>query len=260
MRNGLGACAVVVMSILVLSSLTFAQKTEQLSGSKSADTSSAPSHDLSGVWLMDTDAYHKDPGYGSLKPAPMTAWGEERFKANAGKPGYDDPTFHCDPPGLPRIALGQAPFEIIQLPGRVLILYEDFYEHRQIWTDGRDLPRDPDPTWYGHSVGHWQGDTLVVESIGFNDKSWIDGAGHPHSEGMRVVERYRRIDHNTLELTMTIDDPKAYAQPWVNKTPKTFKLAPKIGPKAEVLELPCVPEDEEAFRKTVREPASKSIK
>ncbi len=260
MQNRFGG-SLVVMSILALSSLTFARKAEQLGGAKSSEAPAAPSGDLSGVWLMDTEAYHKDPGYGSLKAAPMTPWGEERFKANAGKPGYDDPTFHCDPPGLPRIALGQAPFEIIQLPGKILILYEDFYEHRQVWIDGRELPKDPDPTWYGHSVGHWEGDTLVVESIGFNDKSWMDGAGHPHSEAMRVVERYRRIDHDTLELTMTIDDPKAYTKPWLSKSPKTFKLAPKVGPKAEVMELPCVPEDEEAFRKTVRQPAaSKSTK
>ena len=86
--------------------------------------------------------------------------------------------------------------------------------------------------WYGHSVGHWEGDTLVVESIGFNDKSWMDGAGHPHSEAMHVVERYRRVDHDTLELTMTIDDPKAYTKPWLSKSPKTFKLAPKVGPES----------------------------
>ena len=135
-------------------------------------------------------------------------------------------------------------------------MYEDFDEHRQIWTDGRDLPKDPDPSWYGYSVGKWDGDTLVVDTIGFNNKSWIDGNGHPHSDEMHVVERYRRVDHDTLELTMTIDDPKAYTKRWVSRSPKTFKLAPKVGPKAEVMELLCVPEDEEAFRKTVREPAA----
>ena len=254
MRNFCGGPIVAVVAVVALSSLTFAQN--QQSGANPPGDPRTQSGGLSGVWLMDTDAYHKDPGYGSLKAPPMTPWGEEKFKANAGKPGYDDPTFHCDPPGLPRIALGQAPFEIVQLSEKVLILYEDFYQRRQIWTDGRELPKDPDPTWYGNSVGHWEGDTFVVESIGFNDKSWMDGAGHPHSDAMHVVERYRRLDHDTLELTMTIDDPKAYTKPWVSKSPKTFKLAPKVGPKAEVMELPCVPEDEEAFRKTVREPAA----
>jgi hypothetical protein len=205
---------------------------------------------------MDTDAYHKDPGTGSLKVGAMTPLGEGRFKANAGKPGYDDPTFHCDQPGLPRVALGQAPFEIIQIPGRILMFYEDFHAHRQIWMDGRSLPTDPDPTWYGYSVGRWEGDTLLVETNGFNDKSWLDGNGHPHSDAMRVVERYRRLDHETLELTMTIDDPETYTGPVVNKSPKTFKLAPKVGPKAGILELLCVPEDEETFRKAVREPAN----
>jgi hypothetical protein len=225
--------------------------------SQSRATSVANSHDLSGVWLMDTGAYHSNPRYGSLAVPAMTPWGEEKFKANAGKPGWDDPTFHCDPVGLPRIALGQAPFEIIQIPGRVLILYEDFYEHREIWTDGRPLPKDPDSSWYGYSVGKWVGDTLVVDTIGFNDKSWVDGNGHPHSDEMHVVERYRRVDQDTLELTMTIEDPKAYKQPLVTRTPKTFKLAPKVGPKSEVMELLCVPEDEEAFRKAVRAPAAK---
>jgi hypothetical protein len=254
-QNRCSGFIVVLMAVVVLSSVTFAQRSPQLGEAKAHAAVPAGSHDLAGVWLMDTDAYHNDPGAGSLKPAPMTSWGEEKFKANAGKPGYDDPTFHCDPPGLPRIALGQAPFEIIQIPGRVLILYEEFYEHRQIWMDGRALPKDPDPTWYGYSVGKWEGDALVVETIGFDDRSWLDGNGHSHSDAMHVVERYRRLDHDTLELTMTIDDPRAYTRPWVSKSPKTFKLAPKTGPKAEVMELLCVPEDEEAFRKAVREPA-----
>jgi hypothetical protein len=256
LRNRFSRLIAVLLAIVTSSSVSFAQGTQQSGEAKARLAVDTASPDISGVWLMDTDAYHKDPGAGSLKAAPMTPWGEERFKANAGKPGYDDPTFHCDPPGLPRIALGQAPFEIVQIPGRVLMLYEDFHEHRQIWMDGRALPKDPDPTWYGYSVGKWEGDTLVVDTIGFDDRSWLDGNGHAHSEAMHVVERYRRLGHDTLELNMTIDDPKAYTRLWVNKSPKTFKLAPKAGPKAEIMELVCVPEDEEAFRKAVREPAA----
>jgi hypothetical protein len=214
-------------------------------------------HDLSGVWVMDVVAYHNNPGGGSVRPAPMTAWGKEKFDANAGKQGVDDPTYHCDPPGLPRIATGQEPFEIIQIPGRILILYEDAYTRRTIWMDGRSMPKDLDPSYYGYSIGHWEGDTLVVETSGFNDRSWLSGAGHMHSDQMHITERYRRPDRDTLELTMQIDDPVAYTAPWVNKTPKTFKLAPKTGPKAELEELPCIPEDEEAFRQSVREPARK---
>ena len=255
MRNPLSffIVAVVVISSACVAS---AQNSQKPTGAKASPEASQPLHDLSGVWLMDTDAYHKDPGYGSIRPGPMTPWGEEKFKANAGKAGFDDPTFHCDPPGMPRIVLGQAPFEIIQVPGRLLIHYEEFHTHRQIWMDGRALPADPDPTWYGYSVGKWEGDTLVIKTIGFNDKSWLDGNGHMHSDAMRIVERYRRLDHETLELNMTIEDPKAYTKPWMSKMPKTFKLAPKEGPKAGVLELLCIPEDEDSFRRAVREPAN----
>jgi hypothetical protein len=111
-------------------------------------------------------------------------------------------------------------------------------------------PSDPDPTWYGYSVGKWEGDTLVVDTIGFNDKSWIDGWGNPHSDAMHVVERYRRVDHNTLELSMTIGDPKAYTKPLVGD-PKVFTLHPKY----ELVESLCVPEDEESFLEKVRQPA-----
>ena len=232
MRNRFSDVIAVLVAIVASSSVTLAQGTQQSGGAK-ARLAVGVSPDISGVWLMDTDAYHKDPGAGSLKPVPMTPWGEERFKANAGKPGYDDPTFHCDPPGLPRIALGQAPFEIVQIPGRVLMLYEDFHEHRQIWMDGRALPKDPDPTWYGYSVGKWEGDTLVVDTIGFDDRSWLDGNGHAHSDAMHVVERYRRLDHDTLELTMTIDDPKAYTRPWTVTIPWQFL------PDTELLDWVC---------------------
>ena len=89
-------------------------------------------------------------------------------------------------------------------PAGFIEFFDYFYVHRTIWTDGRELPKDPDPTWYGVSVGKWEGDTLVVETVGFNDRTWIDDDGHPHSEDMRVEERYRRIDHDNMELNMTI--------------------------------------------------------
>ena len=151
-----------------------------------------------------------------------------------------------------QVSRAGGPFEIVAVPGRILILYEDFQARRQIWMDGRPLPSDPDPTWYGYSVGKWDGDTLVVDTIGFNDKTWLDGDGHPHSDAMRIEERYRRVSQDTLELTMKIDDPKAYAKPWLSTEPKIFKLRPKL----ELMELPCVPENEENFLKTVREPAA----
>src|ERR1700682_224242 len=167
-------------------SVTLAQATAQASATNTKAGVTTPSHDLAGVWIMDVDAYHNNPGYGSLKAAPMTPWAQERFKANAGKSGYADPTYECNPPGLARIALGQAPFEMIQIPGRILIFYEDFYARRTIWMDGRPIPKDPDPSWYGYSVGKWEGDTLVVDTVGFNDRSWLDGAGNMHNDALHI--------------------------------------------------------------------------
>src|SRR5258708_8586114 len=101
---------------------------------------------------------------------------------------------------------------IIQTPGMVAILNEDL-THRVIFMDGRRLEKDPNPTWMGYSVGHWDGDTLVVESNGYNDKTWLDNTGHPHSENLRVTERYRRTDFGHVELQVTFDDPMVFAQP-----------------------------------------------
>ena len=217
-------------------------------------------HDLSGVWLMDEDRYHQDPrlygGPAKVVP-PLTEWGKQQY--DAATPGSkvgtgdsdNDPILHCDPIGFPRI-MGPGPFEIVQLPGRIVILFEDQLARRQIWTDGRAVPKDPDLTWYGYSVGKWEGDTLVVDTVGLNDRSWLDGGGHPHSDVMHVTERFRRPNHDTLELTLRVDDLKAYTKPWVGDEAKIYKLRPKL----ELLESPCVPEDEESFLKAVREPAA----
>ena len=151
----------------------------------------------------------------------MTPWALERFKAN--RPSFgprsvtnpNDPTYDCYMPGLPRIYVHPPPFEIVQTPGRVLQIFE--YENfpRQIWTDGRPHPKIDDPSqrlWMGDSIGHWEGDTLVVDTANFNDKTWLDRAGHPHSEELHLVERIRRIDHDNLRIDLTIEDPKAYTQ------------------------------------------------
>jgi hypothetical protein len=115
----------------------------------------------------------------------------------------------------------------------VLILYEAFATFRQIFTDGRSLPPDPNPSWMGYSVGHWEGETLVVDTAGFNDKSWIDTGGRPHSEALHVTERYRRRDFGHLEIQITIDDPKAYTKPW------TVTEVLHLLPDTELLEYVC---------------------
>lgn len=255
------AVSIALLATVLFSPAKTRQKASKLEPADQRSAATSP-RDLSGVWLFDEKVYHDDPRL-FLMPdevvPPMTPWAQQLYDAT--RPGSkvgtgdsdNDPILRCDPPGFPRIANGrEGPFEIIEIPGRILILYEWYEERRQIWMDGRSLPTDPDPTWYGYSIGHWEGDTLVVDSNGFNDKSWLDGNGHPHSSAMRVEERYQRVDHDTLYLTIKIDDPKAYTKAWVSTKPKIFKLRPKL----ELMQLPCVPDEEESFLKSVREPAA----
>jgi len=184
--------------------------------------------DLSGVWSMRSSPATRYLSYAfGGEEAPMTAWALERFTAT--KPSFgpravedsNDPVnpttvnaTGCFPPGVPRIYLHPFPMEIIQTPGRVIMFFEFSHFVRQIFTDGRPHSTDLGPTWMGDSIGTWEGDTLVVDTTSFNDKTWIDRAGHPHSEALHVVERIRRTDRNTLQDDITITDPTAYTRPW----------------------------------------------
>jgi len=117
----------------------------------------------------------------------------------------------------------------MQIPGRVIMFFE--YDHfvRQIFTDGRQHPKDLIPSWMGDSIGTWEGDTLVVDTVGFNDKTWLDGEGHPHSDELHLVERIRRVSHDALTIDFTIDDQKAYTKPWVSHTIFDLKAGWNIG-------------------------------
>ena len=181
--------------------------------------------DLSGVWTRDNQG---GPGGGFMNFAftdelpPMTEWALERFEAS--KPTFgprsvpvletNDPVYACFPPGTPRVYLHPFPMEIVQTDGRVVMVFE--YDHliRQVFTDGRDHRTDLAPMWMGDSTGHWEGDELVVETVNFNDKTWVDRRGVPHSEQMRVIERFRRVDEDHLEIDVTVEDPIAFTEPW----------------------------------------------
>ena len=229
-----------------------------VAGPKSAQTSTKnlpfKARDMSGIWRVRQRA-----GETLSTTAPsMTPWAQARY--DAAKPGIgprsqplgNDPIMICDPVGFPRILLFNAyPLEIVQLPDRIIEFFDFFYTHRTIWMDGRELPKDPEPTWYGYSVGRWEGDTLIVQSSGYNDRSWLDEDGHPHSSDMRIEERYKRVNYDTIELTLTLTDPKAYARPWVSET-KTLVA----DPKEEIREDVCVTSDEEKYREEVRTPAA----
>jgi hypothetical protein len=194
--------------------------------------------DLSGVWNMRSTPQTRYLSYAfSGEEPPMTEWAQERFKLT--KPSFGPRSFAdsndpvnpttinavgCFPPGTPRIYLQPFPMEIVQTSARVLMIFEFNHFIRQIWTDGRGHNTDLGPTWFGDSIGHWEGDTLVVDTIGLNDKTWLDRAGHPHSDQLHVVERMRRPERNTLQVGLTIEDPKAYTKPWGGQL--TFQLHP----------------------------------
>jgi hypothetical protein len=171
--------------------------------------------DLSGIW--QTDGKYNFNLAADLKPGDvvMTPWAEALYRERRDNLGKDDPEGFCLPPGFPRVNGVPFPQKIIQLPSAVVILYETRTTFRQIVLGSQyTLATDPQPTWMGYSKGRWDRDTLIVETTGFNDKTWLDDAGHPHSEQMKVTERFRRPAFGRLVVDITIDDPKAYVKPW----------------------------------------------
>ncbi len=190
--------------------------------------------DLSGLWMLNAGPGHLANVTAELKPGEIRPWAESLFQQRLSNVGIDDPwTVECLPAG-PRTLLsgGNGPARILQTPGEVVILYEDL-AYRQIFLDGRELPKDPNPSWMGYSVGRWDGDTLIVQSAGFNDRSWLDMGGHPHTEELRTTERYHRTSFGHMDVQITFDDPKAYARPW------TISYVASFAPDTEMLEYVC---------------------
>jgi hypothetical protein len=287
MRNRFMSSIMVVVAVLGCSCVTFAQtygtkgyspgawKPEELPKEVAKPKPFDP-HNLSGVWSMPTKRGYFErhslndkaikidpsvpPQMGSdTTPPPMTPWGKAKFdetKVSYGPrsvpPGLgNDPVSTCEPMGYPR-DLWEAnlrPFEFIQTPERVLQHMQFHDVWRTVWTDGRALPKNPDPAWYGYAVGKWEGDTFVVDSAGYDDRTWIDHFGNPHSDQMRLQERYRRVDPDSLEVTMTLTDPKAYTQPWVSDK-ITF-----VNAKAAIFEEICAPSEENHFNDRIRDAA-----
>jgi len=162
--------------------------------------------DLSGVWFAQRTV---DGG----KPEPLP-WAEALLRERIATDSKDSPGSHCLPRGI-TAAGALFPYKLVQTRTLLVMLFEDdIPSHRQVFLDGRGHPRDPNPMWMGHSIGHWEGDTLVIDSVGFDERSWLDNLGHAHTEMMHVIERFRRPDLGHLEIEFTIDDPGAYAKPW----------------------------------------------
>jgi hypothetical protein len=240
--------------------------TEAVNGQKAAP---APRHDISGTW---------DPGSGGIqalgpkampedgKPEhqlPYTRLGLEVLNSHKPSNGVrsvlpgetNDPAVYCDPQGMPREDLYELrTTQILQTPLSVVVLYEFGKIWRVIWTDGRELPQDPEPRWFGYSVGKWEDDyTFVVQTAGTDERTWVDRAGRPHSGDLRVEERFHRVDHDTLELSVKIDDAKMYMKPWLALDRLPFKLQPAGF---DVREMICSPSEFAEYNKLVGNPAS----
>jgi hypothetical protein len=193
--------------------------------------------DLSGIW-EPAGSFVANIAAG-LKPdaVPFQPWAKALYEDRmTGKHWKEDPPANCLPQGVPRLGAAPAPWKLIQTPGFIAILYEAFNLWRQIFLDGRELVTGDDltPTWLGYSTGRWEGDTLVVDSRGFNGKIWLDQLGKPTTNALHVVERLRRKNFWQMEIQITIDDPKAYTQPW------TVTQEMRLLPNTELMEFICL--------------------
>ena len=235
--------------------------------------------DLSGIWYMyggggDSMVGSKDEDGVLVRSVftnrpqsqwtegmlPFTARGMEKFQANIPSKGPraskiqagNDPVWESNPPGLYRVLVYSRPIEIEQVPGKIIQLFGFDARFRVIYTDGRPVPEEvPEgPFWYGYSVGHWEGDTLVVTTLGLDGRAWLDEWGTPISDDARIEERWKRVAANKIQLTITVTDPQVYSKPWTS-APVVYSLRPK----AEPHEVIFSPADEKLYRESVRDPA-----
>jgi len=200
--------------------------------------------DLGGIWhrvpppgtpsganFGNTVTYYMQPA-GS--PVPLQPWAAELLQQRRfGILGAGRPSERCLPHGVLGSMLPNIPFKIVETPGLTLILTEQLTQFRQIFTDGREFPADMQPSWFGYSTGHWDADTFVIDTAGFNDLTWLDDSGHPHTEAMRTQERFRRTDVGHMTLEVIVDDPGAYTKPW------SVLIPLELMPDTELIEDVC---------------------
>jgi hypothetical protein len=210
------------ITALCFSATSLGQSNSRATGQTSAASKqlTAAKNDISGVWNAMRNNY--DFASFSKGDPPMTPWGLAQF--NAAKPSQGsrgvslsettDRVYKCVPPGMPYIYLQFFPMHVVQTPKEVIELFESDHTVRHIYTDRRKHPANVKPSYNGHSIGHWEGDTLVVDTIGLKGRLWLDRLGHPESDQMHIIERIQRVDDKTLQVDFTFDDPKSYPKPW----------------------------------------------
>ena len=294
MRNSFRNLIIALVLVLIVSSLALAQAPAgQRQGGRGNAANAAPDtrqfdpRDFTGFWFRN-GGDRSIRGSKMSDVPPMTPEGEAKLRANIPARGRDlgqplngdhfayvralipaksnDPIMRCDPQGLPRLILDSEPTEWFNAPGRIMQFFQWGHIPREIWLDGRELPSGENldnlgTSWFGMSVGKWEGDTLVVNTVGQSDKTWLDIHGFPHSNDMRLEERYRRTSYDTIEWTFTIYDPKFYREPWVSDKKSFRRMANDevmfFGWKgfSGFLEGYCAESEEGEFNDRVRDPA-----
>ena len=196
--------------------------------------------DLTGVWRGAGPLYRFNIAQ-DLKPEDMQPWAEALFLQRVRDARKDSPLARCLPVSVPFHDFFNL-MRVVQTPALTVLLYESPNSpHRTVFTDGRDLPKDPNPTWLGYSIGRWEGDTFVITTAGFNDRGWLDSAGHPQTESLRITERLRRRDFGHMDFEITIDDPKAFTRPF------TIRAERLLAADTDLLEDVC--ENEQSLRR-----------
>jgi hypothetical protein len=260
-RTPLTLCALVLIALPAAAQWTeFPLNNVPLANGKPNLSAPAPKTregkpDLSGVWGVRAEGNGNtnagQPKHfvnlaADSKPGEVTMlpWALAFVKEQVSTLGANHPVSRCLPPGVPLSYTAGAPFKIVQNEDLVVMLYEYSNSFRQVFMDNRVLPKDPQPTWVGYSVGRWEDDALVIETLGFNDRTWLDGIGHPHTEALRITERIRRRDFGHLNMQITIDDAKTYEKPW------TASLSAELLTNTDVMEYVCL-ENEKSLQHLV---------
>ena len=191
--------------------------------------------DLSGFWMPVEAVKHLLNLAADLKPGdiPLQPWAEQLYKERIDNNGKDHPGVRCLPSGIPEKNNIPDGLKVVQTPDLLVFLYESRTIYRQVFMDGRPLPTNAQPTWMGYSIGRWEGDTLVIETIGQNGKTWLDMRGLPGTEALKVIERYTRPNIGRINIDVTIDDPKAYTKPW------SVRLSWRLIPDTDLIESIC---------------------